>query len=184
MREPEIKEALSSYILSSPSSVDRYILEEVALEGGDVRADLVNARDMHCYEIKSEADSLKRLIAQGSRYGKAFEKITLVTADKHLEKALSVLPSWWGVMLVTESDKKKFKHVRRAKKNKAQVSNVLVTLLKKDEAVKILDNLGMAKGWRSKSLYQIQEHIAENLPLKDIKVYVRSALIDRAKLSC
>ncbi|MDR5885968.1 sce7726 family protein [Vreelandella janggokensis] len=180
MREAEIKTALSDYISNPSSSMTRLILEEVALEGGEVRADLVNATDMHCYEIKSEADSLKRLVTQGARYGEVFEKITLVTADRHLEKALSVLPSWWGVMLVKESGRKKFRHMRKAKKNNGQLSNAMVTLLKKEEAISMLEELGMAKGWKSKSLYQIQEHIAESIPLNDLKFFIKKALMDRA----
>ena len=66
MHEKQIKEALTSHL-------DRYrrnktptaYLEEVQVNGGVVRADLVDVSSMHCYEIKSDLDTLKRLHSQG-----------------------------------------------------------------------------------------------------------------------
>ncbi|QEY17556.1 hypothetical protein D0C16_17135 [Cellvibrio sp. KY-GH-1] len=176
MREAEIKRALSNHL--SPPGVP-YFLEEVELNGGQYRADLVDVSDMHCYEIKSAGDNLARLMQQGNGYSRVFDKITLVAAERHLKKALPILPSWWGVIAVLENENEPFKIVRSAKANKYHEPFYLVTLLKKDECLSILEKIGSSKGWKSKSLYLLHEHLANALPLKTLKIFVQECLLQR-----
>jgi len=183
MREAEIKIALTHHLVAGMASDAYHFLEEVELNGGEIRADLVQVTDMHCYEIKSATDSLKRLVGQGSRYARAFDQVTLVTAECHLKKAMPMLPPWWGVMVVPNEAGKAFKQLRKAKLNKRQEPNVLVTLLKRSEALLILEELGIIRGFKSKSLYIIQAKIAELLLLDELKEKVRKCLIERAKSS-
>ncbi len=183
MREAEIKLALTHHLSAGMPSDAFHFLEEVELNGGEIRADLVQVMDMHCYEIKSAADSLKRLVGQGSRYARAFDQVTLVTAECHLKKAMPMLPPWWGVMVVPDEAGKAFKQVRKAKLNKRHEPDVLVTLLKREEALQILEELGITRGFRSKSLYVIQAKVAELLLLDELKEKVRHCLIKRAKTS-
>ncbi|PTU03170.1 hypothetical protein DBR45_08480, partial [Pseudomonas sp. HMWF031] len=177
MREAEIKQALTQHLTSVMSDAPNHFLEELELSGGEIRADLVHVSDMHCYEIKSDADTLKRLIGQGSRYALVFDHITLVTAEKHLKKAIPMLPIWWGIMLVPESAGMAFKQVRKAKPNKRHEPQTLATLLKRDEALHLLEGLGVVRGFRSKSLYLIQAKIAELVTLEELKAHVRTYLL-------
>ena len=179
MREIEIKLALTDH-LSKTTSAPLHFLEEVEINGGEIRADLVQVSDMHCYEIKSEADSLKRLIGQGSRYGRAFDQVTLVTAECHLDKAIPMLPLWWGVIVIPKETGRALKQVRKAKLNKTHEPDVLVTLLKRQEALTILEELGITRGFKSKSLYVIQAKITELLPLKKLRERVKHSLVERA----
>jgi len=181
MREAEIKRALTSHLEASQACMANLFLEELELNGGEVRADLVDVHEMHCYEIKSETDSLRRLIGQGSRYARVFDRITLVTAERHLKKALPLLPPWWGVMVVPETEGGEFKLIRVAKPNKRHESQVLATLLKRDEALSLLGELGLVRGWKSKSLYLIHAHLADTLSLDELRNKVRSYLIRRAE---
>lgn len=181
MRETEIKRALTHHLETGAPGASFHFLEEVELNGGEIRADLVQVMDMHCYEIKSEADSLRRLVGQGSRYARAFDHITLVTAARHLKKAKPMLPPWWGIMVVPEKAGMTFRQVRKAKPNTRHEPEVLVTLLKRDEALQILEEQGIVRGFKSKSLYAIQAKIAELLPLEKLKERVRMQLIARAK---
>lgn len=183
MREAEIKLALTHHLASGIHNDASHFLEEVELNGGEIRADLVQVMDMHCYEIKSAADSLKRLVGQGSRYARAFDQVTLVTAECHLKKAMPMLPQWWGVMVVPDEAGKAFKQVRKAKLNKRHEPDVLVTLLKREEALQILEGLGIIRGFKSKSLYVIQAKVAELLLLDELKEKVRQCLIERARTS-
>lgn len=183
MRETEIKLALTHHLAIGMPDFPFHFLEEVELNGGEIRADLVQVMDMHCYEIKSAADSLKRLVGQGSRYARAFDQVTLVTAECHLEKAMPMLPLWWGVMVVPNETGKAFKQVRKAKPNKRHEPDVLVTLLKRDEALQILAERGIIRGFKSKSLYIVQAKVAELLTLDELKEKVRKCLIERAKTS-
>jgi hypothetical protein len=180
MREAEIKLALTGHLAAAMPDDIFHFLEEVEINGGEIRADLVQVMDMHCYEIKSATDSLSRLVGQGSRYARAFDHVTLVTAECHLKKAMPMLPPWWGVMVVPDEAGKAFKQVRRAKPNNRHEPDVLVTLLKREEGLKILEDLGIKRGFKSKSLYVIQAKVAELLPLKELKERVRKCLIERA----
>jgi hypothetical protein len=179
MREIEIKQALTNH-LSKAASAPLHFLEEVEINGGEIRADLVQVSDMHCYEIKSETDTLKRLVGQGSRYGRAFDQVTLVTAECHLDKAIPMLPLWWGVIVVPKEAGRALKQVRKAKLNKTHEPDVLVTLLKREEALAILEEQGITRGFKSKSLYVIQGKVAELLPLKHLRERVKRCLIERA----
>jgi len=182
MRESEIKQALSDHLFAS-RNLDRRLLEELELNGGQYRADLVDVSEMHCYEIKSAGDNLARLMGQGSGYSRVFDKVTLVTAECHLKKALPILPSWWGVILVSEDEQIPFKTLRKAKANRYHEPHYLATLLKKNECISILEKLGSARGWKSKSLYVLHEHLATALPLKELKIFVQECLIARASSS-
>ncbi|KTB95723.1 MULTISPECIES: sce7726 family protein [Pseudomonas] len=180
MREAEIKLALTYHLAAAMPNDVFHFLEEVEINGGEIRADLVQVMDMHCYEIKSASDSLNRLIGQGSRYARAFDQVTLVTAECHLKKAMPMLPPWWGVMVVPNESGMGFKQVRKAKANTRHKPDVLVTLIKREEGLQILEELGITRGFKSKSLYVIQAKVAELLPLKDLKERVRKCLIERA----
>lgn len=181
MREAEIKIALTHHLTAEIPDTTFHFLEELELNGGEIRADLVHAMDMHCYEIKSEADSLSRLVGQGSRYARVFDQVTLVTAECHLKKAMQMLPSWWGVMVVPNDASREFRQIRKAKINKRHEPDVLMTLLKREEALKILADLGVTRGFKSKSLYIIQAKVAELLSLEELKERVRHCLIERSK---
>jgi hypothetical protein len=52
-------------------------------------------------------------------------------------------------------------------------------LLKRDEALDLLAARGLIRGWKSKSLYQIQSYIAKTLSLSDLKEVVQSYLLKR-----
>lgn len=179
MREAEIKQALTSYLEETSPEHSPLFLEELRMNGGEIRADLVRIGDMHCFEIKSEADSLSRLVAQGSRYSRAFDLITLVTAKKHLEKAIPMLPIWWGIIVIPDETGQPFKHIRKAQPNKRHVPSVLASLLNRDEALNLLTELGITRGFKSKSLYIMQAMIAETLPLDKLKKSVQDSLISR-----
>jgi len=183
MREREIKLALISHL-------DRYrknrndfpYLEELQINGGEVRADLVDVRSMHCYEIKSDLDNLARLHSQGSRYGKIFDKVTLVTSERHLEKVLAMVPTWWGVMLIPQSGKKVFKRIRYARSNSRVDELSLVSVLDKQEALSVLGRTKGTRGWKSKSLYLLHQELANSIPLESLKLEVRECLSRRAPL--
>lgn len=51
MREAEIKRALAHHLDCVRGGVPNMLLEELQLNGGEVRADIVDAYDLHCYEI-------------------------------------------------------------------------------------------------------------------------------------
>lgn len=181
MNADQIKLALTSHLLRSGRSASTTgFLEELKVRGGQVWADLVDVPDMHCYEIKSERDSLKRLIGQGTQYACVFDHVTLVAAERHLKKALPILPNWWGVMVVPDSPVGEFKQLRAASRNTLHEPEMLVTLLDHAECLEILSDLDPARGWKSKSLYQLQGRIAGLVSVTRLKCIVRDSLARRA----
>ncbi|WP_312770267.1 sce7726 family protein [Pseudoxanthomonas mexicana] len=180
MREAQIKKALADHLIGQHSAQRYSFLEELRLHGGEVRADLVHVEQMHCFEIKSEADSLARLINQGSRYTLVFDRVTLVLAERHVAKAIDMLPPWWGV-LVLEAATGQFVSLREAGMNVRHHADSLASVLTKDEALHILEDAGAVRGWRSKSLYLIQQHIAQMFPMDELKLHIRGALLARAE---
>lgn len=180
MREMQIKKALAEHLVREAAANRDGFLEELRLHGGQIRADLVHVELMHCYEIKSEADSLARLINQGARYARFFDRVTLVMAQRHVAKAMPLLPPWWGAM-VLDSETRTFTSIRPAGVNFHQSANALTSVLTRDEALQILEEAGEAKGLRSKSLYLLQEHIAQLMPMGQIKEQIRNALLVRAE---
>ncbi|MBN5143341.1 sce7726 family protein [Stenotrophomonas maltophilia] len=179
MRELQIKQALAGHLANQAQAHQVSLIEELRLHGGEVRADLVLVEQMHCFEIKSEADSLARLINQGSRYGWVFDRVTLVMAPCHVAKAMDLLPPWWGAMVV-DSQAGTFHCIREAGLNVRHKAASLASILNKEEALEVLRKEGDIKGWRSKSLYLIQQHIAQALELDEIKEHIRAALLARA----
>lgn len=178
MREAEIKRALTEHLAKVADVDPSHFIEELRLNGGEIRADLVHVQDMHCYEIKSDFDTLRRLINQGSRYARVFDHITLVMAERHVAKALPLLPPWWGAMLV-DSHTGTLSALREAKSHAGQRADYLTAVLTREEVLQILEESGTVKGWRSKSLYLIQQHLAQSLPLDEVKKRIRQALIAR-----
>jgi hypothetical protein len=185
VREAEIKKELSNFINMKNNYTDIRIVEELRLNGGEVRADMVDLNEMHCYEIKSEGDSLNRLLRQGTQYGKTFDKVTIVAALCHLEKVIEIVPSWWGIIVIENKEKNFLKNFRAAQLNKKILSpEDLATLFSKEEALSVLDYFDTSKGWKSKSLYKIQSHIAELLSLDQLKYSVKESLIKRLSAEC
>lgn len=180
MNADQIKPALTNYLLrSGVSNSFAGFLDELKVRRGEVWADLVQVPCMHCYEIKSEHDSLRRLIHQGTNYGYVFDWVTLVTAEKHVDKAMPILPTWWGVMVVPDSPAGEFRQLREASENTKHEPEILVTLLHRYECLEILSNLEHSRSWKSKSLYQLHDRIAQLVTVERLRHVVRTALVQR-----
>ena len=76
------------------------IIEELRVHNGNAIADVVSIHNYaHCYEIKSDKDSIERAVKQSYYYDLAFRKVTLVTTSRHLDKAINKLPPYWGIIV-------------------------------------------------------------------------------------
>lgn len=182
MFEADIKTGLIAYLEAQARHAKLRFIEEFKLERGIGRADLVEVTQFHCYEIKSHADSLTRLIGQGARYDKTFSHVTLVTAERHLTRALPLLPSWWGVLIIPSDTGEPFQYVRQAKPNRRQEAYSLAATLGRDECLTLLADLGHKRGWRSKSLYEMQIFLARALAVAELAHLVPSHVSRRTQL--
>lgn len=122
---------------------DRSItFHELAVKRGIAVADIVTVNSFaHCYEIKSDVDSLSRLPSQVNTFSDVFKKVTLITTYKHLTKAKYIIPSWWGVIVAKQvKDEVVFNYIRKSTLNPKNTSSDLLKILWNDELKSILSS--------------------------------------------
>lgn len=98
--EPAAKAALLSFLRDSERlSRGCIITTELILDKHSVRADVVTVdRDnLHCFEIKTQRDTLARLDKQVDTYAAHADFVTVVAASKHINAVLSRVPPFVGV---------------------------------------------------------------------------------------
>ena len=179
LRDHDIRPALRRWVQElEPGSPDCVVIEELGLNKGAVRVDVAVVNGiMHAYEIKSDADSLRRLSKQAEHYGKCFDRVSLVLGSRHVEFARNAVPSWWGLMRVTPGGNGPvIRTVRKGQRNPTREARALVELLWREETLALLEHKGFAKGLRSKPRDVLWDRAAEVLTLEEISDAVRAHL--------
>jgi len=92
------------------------LLSEVRINNGLAIADLVSIgiKTTHCYEIKSDKDKIARVLEQSKSFDIVFTKISLITTLTHYKKALDIIPSYWGIIVVSNTSGNKVHYCRKA----------------------------------------------------------------------
>lgn len=179
LRDADIRPALRRMLQElEAGSPDYVVIEELGLNKGAVRVDVAVVNGIiHAYEIKSDADSLRRLARQAEHYGRCFDRVSLVLGQKHLELAERAVPPWWELLCVTPAtDGPEFHTVRAGHQNPAREARALIELLWREETLALLEKNGAAKGVRSKSREVLWDRAAEILALEEIADAVRAHL--------
>lgn len=178
MNDPHIRQLLTSFLSKRKSFTNKRLLEEVALQNGFVRADMVYCSNkLECFEIKSHNDSLKRLISQGWQYEQTFDLVTLVSASKHLSPAMQMIPEWWGIIEVTKSGA--LKRHRIAKQNPHVSISGMADVLTNDESKAFLASIGYAGGVSKLSHSELKCTIRTASKIAQFRKWVLSALSSR-----
>lgn len=136
--DAQIRQTLKSKLSSDGSK----ILEELAIARGQSRIDLVNvtANQVHGYEIKSDADTLRRLSNQVQFYDSVFTHTTLVVGIEHLTKAIYLIPDYWGVIVAKQiEDTLELIEIRKARGNKRVKYNSISDVMTKNDFVSVLN---------------------------------------------
>jgi hypothetical protein len=180
----DIRKALYKDILAKIKKQypETKIIEELGIYQGYVRIDLVAINGyMYGFEIKSECDDLRRLPIQIKYYSKILDNITIVIGKRHLEKVKKIIPEWWGIIVAEKYSKENILLLqeRPSKFNHQIDSNILVQLLWKDEAIKILKENKLYNGLSKKPRNFLWKKLANELSLPQLQSYVRSNLISR-----
>lgn len=180
MKDQDVRTAVHHKLLKeSHLDPDCLVIDEFSISLGASRADIAVVNGvLHGYELKSEHDSLERLPLQIKHYSAVMDKVTLVVADKHLDGALQLIPNWWGVKTVSVGPKGaiRIKHMRGEKLNRNYDSLMLAQLLWKNECIDILERWGCSKGYKSKPRFELWNVVANHIPVKDLRLEVRTAL--------
>lgn len=176
----EIREKLIANIKSRNRHHYR-IIEELCICDGEVRADVVLANgSLQGFEIKSDLDSFTRLAKQIESYDKTFEKNTLIVGEKHLDKALLVVPDHWGIYLASKyrNGSVKIKIVRRPKKNPYLRAEDLSSLLWNTE-IKLLLKKNKVGGYSKKNRPQLIELMNQSIRFSELRDYTLNTLKTR-----
>lgn len=183
MKELDVRKALYASEIKAIQDRDptSLVVDELSVGHGDCRIDVavINGH-LHGFELKSASDTLERLPVQRDVYGRVFDYVTLVVAEKHVEKARDMLPAWWGIAtVVSENGDYQLSRLRLAEQNTQPDALSVAQLLWRDEALAILQARGFDK-IKSKPKPYLWNLIANQIPLVELQQLVRSSLKARS----
>lgn len=150
---------------------DVVVVEELPVCRGTVRADLAVISDrIEGYEIKSGADTLKRLPRQVEYYGQALNRMMLVVDQRHINLAVTVIPDWWGIISADMGARRgiSFRRVRPGRINPGRTVDGVAALMEREELLGVLSSVELDRGWRSKPAWQLHDRIVEHLSLAQV----------------
>ncbi|GGA90995.1 sce7726 family protein [Ornithinibacillus halotolerans] len=166
--------------INDPSTI---IVHELDVCSGSAIMDIavINGK-IHGFEIKSEHDTLERLQTQVNYYNKVFDTVTLVVSEKHLNKAVEIVPKWWGIYSVNSSNKDntfKVNVIKEPKLNDSVSIFNLCLMLWKPELISLLSQNGITKGINSKTRRDLSKIVTESIDSETIVTFVKSTLKNR-----
>jgi hypothetical protein len=143
LNDASIREALLRK-LERQKSRPRAVLQELHVHNGKAIADVVTLHlEAHCYEIKGATDHIERIAVQGVYYNAAFRRITLVTTECNLRRALRLAPRFWGIIVaVADGEAVRFRHVRAARLNPNFEKQLAAMTLWKSEMLELVSESG------------------------------------------
>lgn len=155
-----LKESLA---IRNSEGEDTLIIEELGLRHGAARIDIaVVDSDLHGFEIKSDCDNLERLPYQIEIYNAVFDRVTLVTGHRLLNKAMATIPYWWGIKLAEINDlgAVHLADIRIPQNNPSRDILAVTKLLWKNEALSLLKEISAADGLQCKRRAIIYQQLA------------------------
>lgn len=179
LKDIDIREALISELLSRHfNDQETKIVNEMGVLHGQSRVDVAVINGiLHGYEIKSESDTLNRLPSQIQDYSQVFDRMTIVVQRNYLDQVRSIIPKWWGIILVTRyAGDIKLREVRKGRINNSVNPYSLSHLLWRNEALEILKEKGLQKGYLSKPRHDLYKKICSSITLEEIKLIVNQRL--------
>jgi hypothetical protein len=143
LNDATIREALLRK-LERQKSRPRAVLQELHVHNGKAIADIVTLHsEAHCYEIKGATDRIERITAQGTYYNAVFRRITLVTTECNLQRAVRLAPRFWGIIVaMADGEAVRFRHVRAAKLNPNFEKQSAAMTLWKSEMLELVSEVG------------------------------------------
>ncbi|WP_288752621.1 sce7726 family protein [uncultured Phascolarctobacterium sp.] len=178
MYDLDIRTELKKHLQLEFENSRSIIVDEFKICWGDARIDIavVNS-NLHGYEIKSDNDTLERLPNQIEFYGKIFDTVSIVCTQKWLKKVREIIPYWWGIILVEETEAGiRLKKIRKESVNKKVDVRSVLELTWKEEALEILSMADVKRGFKSKPRWDIWNAIIEIMNEETIKKAVRDCI--------
>jgi hypothetical protein len=176
LNDAAIREALLRK-LERQKSRPRAVLQELHVHNGRAIADVVTLHsEAHCYEIKGATDRIERIAVQGVYYNAVFRRITLVTTECNLRRALRLAPRFWGVMAaIADGEAVRFRHVRAARLNPNFEKQSAAMTLWKSEMLELVSESGAER----KPRRMLAQLIAETRRELELSMTICDLLIGR-----
>lgn len=178
MREAEVRDRLRIRCLQRDAGARTVSEFWVPVSNERVDLAVLGAR-MTAFEIKTEFDSLRRLPRQAAAYARVFEECSVVLASRHVEKAMQMVPAWWGVLVISPDST--FDQVRPAEPNPQIDPETLVRLLHRSEAEHAIAVSGLDAGLNP-GRFRMWQVLLSELDTDALQEVVRSTLLHRDDL--
>jgi hypothetical protein len=172
LNDKEIRSALIPK-LRSHAVKPKAIIEELRVHNGNAIADVVALyNEAHCYEIKGSNDKIERVLRQGAFYNSSFRKITLVTTENHVSKALDIVPSYWGIIIASNhNDNVILTYLRGAQDNPDFSKELALLTLWKSEMLNLIEE--------QKHKRKTRESLAELISKTQKKTELSNSICDQ-----
>ena len=182
MHATDICSALHHKHLRGQACPKTLIIHELGLVHGRSRIDIaVINRHIHGYEIKSAYDSLVRLQTQLHIYRQTLQKLTIVTAPKHLLSIRRQVPTWCGLIQAQRSMQGdvQFIPIRPALMNTEVVPVMQAHLLWRSEVIKLLTERGFPSKELRHPRVRLYQMLCEILPLRELTTAIHRCMLHR-----
>ena len=156
---------------------DTSILHELRIPRPSARIDVAVVNGELCgFEIKSDVDSLVRLSRQVRAFNSIFDRVCIVTTERHIDEAQRVIPPWWGIIVPDiGSDPNGFRSLRPTLENPGTDVEAMLHMLWHRELLDILRNYGLG-GFKRKRRQDSIDALLHSVSEADIKTEIRRIL--------
>lgn len=182
LRDRDIREPLHHWLEAKyAQKSETEILHELKMPRPSARIDVAVVNGSLCgYEIKSDVDNFARLDQQKAAFAAVFDKVSIVTTIRHLDRAERVVPKWWGIVVATVTrDGIRFRAKRTARLNHLADLRPLLYMLTRSELVRILNASNFHARLSRRGLADLIDFIVDNVSAKEIRSRVRDILRER-----
>lgn len=177
--EAEVRAALiGQAIAANPGA---RIVTELGL-AGRCRVDLavIAPALLAGFEIKTGNDRLTRLAGQVEAYSGTLDLCCLVAHGNHLDRAVPMLPPWWGVYAVDDGYPPLISAVRGPEPNPAPDPAALAALLWRDEAATLAAKLrGYPPHTLNRATRSRLQALLADIPYPELRAEVCTVLAGR-----
>lgn len=182
MKDIDVRDALQRTFLKKFYFDDKSrVIPELDICNGEARIDIavVNGH-MHGFEIKSEQDTLTRLENQIAVYSKAFDYLTLVVAESHIDSAKKILPECWGIIRASMRHTVSLKIIRPARINRAVLPFALCQFLWKEELIALSSLYGISNMTSRSTKLEFCEVLSRSVKPQILAKSIRDTLKSRS----
>lgn len=186
MKESEVRDGLVLKVRRRFEGKPHLLLAEVDVRWTiPARMDALLVSDrLTGFEIKSDVDSLLRLPRQVQAYSAVVERAALIVAQRHFERAVTELPSWWAIYVAKTSPSGERVLISQAKRGllNPSINPLAVTsFVGREELTIVLRAIG-EKRLSGQSVDELRKLMVARLGKKRTVETVRSLMLHRPDL--